>query len=483
MSLRYFNITERGSNVRREVLAGLTTFLSMAYILIVNPSILTAGFEIALSAATHTSVSVVEATYAGLIFNVKLSFTVATALAAAIATLIMGLYANMPFGLAPGMGENSFIAFSVIPLFTEILVNRGHVVGVNAALLGVYLALISVLFNGILFLVFSIGKLREAIINSIPERLRLGIAIGIGLFIAFIGFSSAGIVTAGIPGATPVQLNTKAFSQLPLYLALVGFILAATLYALRVTGSFLISIVVISIVGAALGYIRPEAFLITKMPLTTSIINGIPNSFYLYFSLFGLGFPIAFSLFIVDFFDGIGTITGLSIKANLVKDGRIVNINRALVSDSLASIIAPFIGTSTTVVYIESSTGIESGGRTGLTALTTALMLLVSIPFAPLIASIPSFATAGVLIMVGLLFLSMASDLKLSDDLSEVIPAFLAIISIPFTYSITTGIGLAILTYVALKILMGKYREVTWGMWLVAALFIVYFTLVATIGV
>ncbi|WP_291767065.1 NCS2 family permease [Caldivirga sp. UBA161] len=483
MSLRFFSISERGSNVRREALAGLTTFLSMAYILIVNPSILTTGFEIALSAATHTSLPAVEAAYAGLILNVKLSFTVATALAAAVATLIMGLYANMPFGLAPGMGENSFIAFSVIPLFTEILINKGHLTGVNAALFGVYLALISVLFNGILFLVFSIGKLREAIINSIPEKLRLGIAIGIGLFIAFIGFSSAGIVTAGIPGATPVQLNTKAFSQLPLYLALAGFIIAAALYLLRITGSFLISIMVISIVGAALGYVRPEVFLITRMPLMTSIVNSIPNSFYLYFTLFGLGFPIAFSLFIVDFFDGIGTITGLSIKANLVKDGRIINVNRALISDSLASIIAPFIGTSTTVVYIESSTGIESGGRTGLTALTIALMFLVSIPFAPLMASIPSFATAGVLIMVGLLFLSMASELKLSDDLSELIPAFLAIISIPFTYSITTGIGLAVLTYVALKILVGRYKEVTWGMSLVAALFIVYFTLVAIMGV
>ena len=483
MSIQYFKIAERGSSVRREILAGLTTFLSMAYILIVNPTILTSGFELALSAATHMPITAVESTYAGLIYNVKLSFTVATALAAAVATLIMGLYANMPFGLAPGMGENSFIAYSVIPLFTEVLINRGHLVGVNAAVFGIYLALVSVFFNGILFLIFSIGRLREAILNSIPEKLRLGIAIGIGLFIAFIGFSSAGIVTAGVPGATPVQLNTRAFSQLPLYLALVGFALAAVLYSLRITGSFLISIVAISIVGAVLGYVRPESLLITSLPFTTSIANDLPRSFYLYFTLFGIGFPIAFSLFIVDFFDGLGTITGLSMKAGLVKNGRIVNIDRALISDSLASIIAPFFGTSTTVVYIESSTGIESGGRTGLTALIVASMFLISIPFAPIFASIPSFATAGGLIMVGLLFLSMAPELRVSDDLSEAIPALLAIISIPFTYSITTGIGLAVLTYVVLKVLLGRFREVSWGMWIVAALFAVYFALVATMGI
>ncbi|MGC9071739.1 MAG: NCS2 family permease [Acidilobus sp.] len=475
----YFRITERGSSIRRELLAGLTTFLAMAYILFVNPSILTGGFELALASSLHMPVEqlVTSSTYGPLIEEVRLGFTIATALAAGFATLIMTLYARLPFALAPGMGENAFIGYTVIPAFTAALLSKQLSPAWGAPLLAVYLALVSVFFNGVLFLIFSIGGIREFIINSVPESIRVGTSIGIGLFISLIGMVNIGLVTAG--KGTPITINWSAFSNLGLYLGLLSALLAAALLSRKVPGAFLIAIIAATLVGAALGLVRAPPYWTLRPLLTTSIINELPRSFYLYFTLFSIGFPIAFSLFLVDFFDGLGTITGLAMRAGLVKEGRVLNINRALITDSLASIIAPFFGTSTTVIYVESAAGIEQGGRTGLTALVVSTLFLISAAMAPLFTTVPAFATGGVLILVGLLFLSLAGRLAVIDDYTETIPAFLTMIGIPFTFSITAGIGLGFIFYLLVKLTAGKVRDLRPGIIVIAILFALFFTLAA----
>ncbi|HEU97805.1 MAG TPA: NCS2 family permease, partial [Fervidicoccus fontis] len=228
-----------------------------------------------------------------------------------------------------------------------------------------------------------------------------------------------------------------------------------------------------------LGMITMPPSILMAPTFSTSILNDLPRSFYLYASLFGIGFPIAFSLFLVDFFDGIGTVTGLATKAKLVENGKIIGINRALITDALSSIFAPFFGTSTVVIYVESASGIEQGGKTGLTALTTSLLFFASIALAPLFTVIPSFATGGVLMLVGLLFLSLSGNLTKLEDYSELIPAFVTITSIPFTYSITTGIGLGFITYTIIKMLSGKFREIKPGIAVITLLFLIYFILTA----
>lgn len=474
----FFQISERGSTVRREVVAGLTTFLAMAYILFVNPSILTGGFELALSHALNIPASqLANSQYGPLIESVRLGFTVATALAAGFATLVMALYARLPFALAPGMGENAFIGFTVVPAFTAALLSKQLAPASEAPLLAVYLALVSVFFNGVLFLIFSLGGIRRFIINSVPESIRLGISIGIGLFISLIGLSDVGLVTAGT--GTPITINWAAFSTPGLYLGLAGALIAGALLSKRVPGAFLIAIIAVTLVGAALGLAPPPPTLTLTPSLTTSIANDLPRSFYLYFTLFGVGFPIAFSLFLVDFFDGLGTITGLAMRAGLVKDGNIVGIDRALITDSLASIFAPFFGTSTTVIYVESATGIEQGGRTGLTALVVSLLFFASVALAPVFTIVPGFATGGVLVLVGLLFLSLAGKLAVMDDYTETVPAFLTIIGIPFTFSITAGIGLGFIFYVLLKLAAGKFADLKPGAVVIAILFAIFFALSA----
>jgi len=474
----FFEIEKRGNTAKIEVIAGITTFLSMAYILFVNPAILTEGFSIALRHALGIPLSSpIPEQYQGLLYSIRLGFTAATAISAAVATLIMALYAKLPFALAPGMGENAFVAYTIIPLFADLILSSERAAGVEAAELAVYLALVSVFFNGILFLIFSVGKIREFIINSVPESLKLGIGIGIGLFITLIGFADVGIVKGG--AGTPIAFNAEALRTLPFYLGMLSFIIASVLLVKRVVGGFIIAILASTVAAGAFGMLSLPPSLVTVPTLTTSILNDLPRSFYLYASLFGVGFPIAFSLFLVDFFDGIGTITGLATKARLVENGKIAGIGRALITDALSSILAPFFGTSTVVIYIESASGIEQGGRTGLTALVTSLLFFLSIGLTPLFTAIPSFATGGVLMLVGLLFLTMAGKLTELEDYSELIPAFVTITSIPFTYSITTGIGLGFITYVLIKLLTGKLREIKPGVAAIAVLFLIYFILVA----
>lgn len=474
----FFELDKRGTTAKIEIIAGITTFLSMAYILFVNPMILTEGFSIALHQALGIPIGTsLPEQYQSLMYSVRLGFTAATAISAAVATLIMAIYAKMPFALAPGMGENAFVAYTIIPLFADIILSSEKAAGVDAAMLAIYLALVSVLFNGILFLIFSAGRIREFIINSVPESLKLGIGIGIGLFITLIGFSDVGIVKGGT--ATPIAFNTNALTSIPFYLGMLSFIIASVLVVRKVIGGFIIAIIASTIAAGALGMISMPPSVIMMPTLTTSILNDLPRSFYLYATLFGIGFPIAFSLFLVDFFDGIGTITGLATKAKLVENGKVIGINRALITDALSSILAPFFGTSTVVIYIESASGIEQGGKTGLTALTVSLLFFASIALAPLFTAIPSFATGGVLMLVGLLFLSLASNLTKLDDYSELIPAFVTITSIPFSYSITTGIGLGFISYTIIKLLSGRFKEIKPGVAVITLLFIIYFILTA----
>ncbi|AHC51898.1 xanthine/uracil/vitamin C permease [Sulfolobus acidocaldarius SUSAZ] len=476
----FFELKARNTNLKTETIAGITTFLAMAYILFVNPSILTGGFELALRTSLGLSPTApIPAEYQSLDNVIRIGFTVATATAAAVATLIMALFGKMPFGLAPGMGENAFIAYTVIPSFTNVLITSHYMQGESAAVFAVYLSLISVFFNGILFLIFSVGGIREFIINSVPETLRIGIGIGIGLFISLIGLADIGIVEPG--QGTPIQLNTALLSQGAFYLGLISFFIAAALLIARVIGGFIIAIIATTVVGGVMGYVSLPPAILTVPDFATSIVPNLSTSFYLYFVLFGLGFPIAFSLFLVDFFDGVGTISGLATKAGLIDEkGKIKNINRTLISDALASILAPFFGTSTTVIYVESATGIEQGGKSGLTALVISLLFFASIPLAPLFSVVPGFATGGVLVLVGLLFLSLAGKLVTNNDMTDTIPAFVTMISIPFTYSITAGIGLGFISYVVLKLAAGKFRDLKLGSIIITILFVIYFALLAT---
>jgi AGZA family xanthine/uracil permease-like MFS transporter len=471
---KIFNLSFYNTRPRTEIMAGITTFLAMAYILFVNPSILTSGFVYSMSLATGMPISDISNNYPTLIEQVKLSFTVATALAAGVATLIMSLYARLPFALAPGMGENAFIAFTVIPTFTKILAKSSWSSSINIPMFSIYLALISVLFNGILFMIFSIGKIRELIINSVPESIKFGIAIGIGLFISTIGLSNIGLIA---PGNGLVTINWNSFLSLPLYIGFLTILIATVLNKYKISGSYLIAIFVATGIGIAFKLVSVPSNILLPPAFSTSILNNLPMSFYIYFTLFGVGFPIAFSLFLVDFFDGVGTITGLASKAGLIKNGKVININKALISDSLASILAPFFGTSTTVVYIESAAGIESGGKSGLTSFITGILFLISIPLAPLFLIVPSFATGGILVIVGLSFLTLFRNLIQIIDPLETIPAYLTILGIPLTFSITAGIGIGIITYVLLKLFAGKFSEINLRIILIALLFALYFAL------
>jgi len=460
-------------NPSREVVAGITTFLSMAYILFVNPLIVGGGFELVLMRELGVSdPSALGPQYVELVNQVKVGIATATAFAAAFGTLLMAFYARLPFAMAPGMGENGFIGYSVLPAFAAALHQFG-VVGPEAAQVALVVAITAVLVDGLIFLLTAWSGIRERIINSIPINLRYGISIGIGLFITFIGLSLSGLV---IPGSgTPVQFNAKALSQLPTILALLGFFAASYLYLRRIPGAFLITIIALTLIGMGLGLVNMPSNIVQQPKFSTSILLDPVDAFKWYVNIISIAFPVAFALWIVEFFDGIGTITGLSAKAGLIDDkGRPVGLGRALYTDAAGTIMGALAGTTTTVIYIESAAGIESGGRSGLTSLVTGLLFLAFIPLSPLAIIVPSFATAPVLILIGLLFISLAAKVDFSD-LTEAIPAFVAMIGIPLTYSIATGIGLAFITHTALKLLTRRFRELGVTTYVITAVFIIYF--------
>ena len=423
---RYFEIEAKGSSIRTEILAGLATFLTMAYIIVVNPAILSkAGMDF------------------GAVF-------VATILAAAIGTLIMGLWAKWPVAMAPGMGLNAFFAFGVVLGMKQTW---------EVALGAVFLA-------GILFFLLSLTGLRQWIINSIPRSLKYGIGAGIGFFLAIIGLKNAGVVIDN--PATLVGLGD--LSSMPVLLAGLGFVGMVALDRLKVPGAIVISILVVSIIAWIFG-VSDFAGIVGPMPsmAPTFLQLDIGGAFSL--ALIGVVFAFLF----VDFFDTAGTLTSVANVAGKVDaDGNIEGIGRAVISDSVATVAGAALGTSNTTSYIESGAGIKEGGRTGLTAVTTAVLFLLCLGFAPLAQSIPGFAAAPALVFVAAYFARNLKDMDW-EAVSEYAPAILAAILMPLTFSIANGIAIGFISYAVIKLLSGRFGEVNPAILLVAVLGVLHY--------
>lgn len=411
---KFFKLKENNTDAKTEFIAGLTTFMTMAYILIVNPSILSAaGMD------------------QGAVFT-------ATALSAVIATLIMGLYAKLPFAQAPGMGLNAFFAYTIV-------IQMGY---------SFEFALTAVLLEGIIFILLTIFNVREAIVDSIPKRIKNAISVGIGLLIALIGLEGAGIVVH-TDGGTIVSLgNIVSGSGL---LAIIGLLITSVLIAKNVKGALFIGMIITAIIGIPMG-ITPIPSKIISMPPSIA-----PTFFKFDFhNIFSLDMVIAlFTLLFMDMFDTIGTLVGVATKAKMLdKDGKVPNIKKALFSDAVGTTLGACLGTSTVSTFVESASGVAEGGRTGLTAVSTAFMFFLALFFAPLFAVITPAVTASALVLVGLFMIEPIKEIDL-HDFTEAIPAFLTIIMMPFAYSISDGIVFGVISYIILKLFTGKRKEIS----------------------
>ena len=426
---KMFRLKAHGTTAQREILAGLTTFLTMAYILIVNPGMLG---------------EIGNGMTAGAVFT-------ATALSAAIATLVMALTANLPIALAPGMGLNAFFTYTVV---------FGMGYSWRTALTAVFL-------EGILFIVLSFFNVREAIIKAIPLNLKKAVSVGIGLFIALIGFANAGIVVND--AGTVIGLG-KLGAGSPL-LALIGLVIIFVLYVLKIPGSILLGILATTIIGVPLG--------VTNVPENWSPFGhpAAPLLFQFDFSsvLSFQFFTVFFTFLFVDIFDTVGTLVGVSTQAGLTdKNGNIPRVKQALIADAVGTVAGAALGTSTVTSYVESTAGVAAGGRTGLTALTTAVLFLLALLLSPLFLLIPGAATAPALIMVGFLMMRPVTTIDFSDP-TEGIPAFLAIVMMPFAYSIAEGIVYGVLSFVLLKFVSGKFKDITAVTWILFIVFLARF--------
>ena len=425
---RLFRLEEHGTTVRREVVGGATTFLTMAYIVVVNPKILEA---------------------AGIPFGASM---VATVLTAAFGTLLMGFYARRPFAIAPYMGENAFVAFTVVGLL-------GH---------PWQSALGAVFVSGVLFTLLTVVRLRSWLAHAIPPSLKPAFTVGIGLFLAFIGLHTSGIVVLGAPGA-PVHVGD--FGEARVLLGVFGFLAIAALMIRRVTGAILIGILATMGLGFALGLEPPPAGVVSLPPdlRPTLLALDVPGALTWAF------FPVVLTLFVMAFVDTIGTLMGLATKADLVDDrGDLPEIEKPMLADALATVGGSLLGTTTAGAYIESATGIEAGARTGLAAVVVALLFLASLFFAPLLASIPPYAYGPALVVVGMLMLSPVARLRF-DDLTELVPAFATIALMSFTYNLGIGMTAGFVAYPLVKTVAGRWREVSLGMWILGALSAVFY--------
>ena len=421
---KLFKLQERGTTVGREVVAGITTFLAMAYILAVNPGML-----------SETGMP-----FGGV-------FT-ATAIASAIATLVMAFLANLPVALAPGMGLNAFFTYTVC-------------FGMGCSW---QFALTAVLLEGILFILLSLFGVREAIINSIPATLRKAVAVGIGLFICLIGLSNAGI-TSSDTGTIIGFVNLNVPSAL---VAIIGLVITIVLYILKVPGAILIGIALTTIVGIPFGVTTvPEGWKPFSLPEAPLLFKFEWGSV-----LTGKFFIVFFTFLFTDLFDTIGTLMGVTEQAGLVDEkGNIPNVKGALLADAVGTVAGACLGTSTVTSFVESSSGVAAGGRTGLSSVVTAIMFLLALFFTPLFALIPSAATAPALIFVGFLMMQSISSIDF-QDLTEGIPAFITIMVMPFAYSISKGIAFGMISYVICKIAGKKAKEVPVVTWVLAVIFI-----------
>ncbi|MBU0934106.1 MAG: NCS2 family permease [Spirochaetes bacterium] len=432
---KLFQLSAHKTNIKTEVMAGITTFMTMAYILAVNPGILSAtGMP------------------AGGVFT-------ATALSALIATLVMAFLANLPIALAPGMGLNAFFAFTVV-------LGMGY---------SWQLALTAVFVEGILFIIMSFFNVREAIINAIPANIKKAVSVGIGLFIAYIGLRNAGIVAFDTPAGV-IDGNAVVFDVIPMLgkmggpalVALIGLALTMVLVALKVKGALLFGILGTTIIGIPFGVTSfGEGFSPFAMPAAPLLFQ------FDFKAMLSLDFLVVlFTFLFVDIFDTIGTLLGVTTQAKLTNaDGSIPRVKQALLADAVGTVAGACLGTSTVTSYIESSAGVAEGGRTGLTSLTTGLLFGVALFFSPLFLIIPAAATAPALILVGFFMLSPVKELDLADP-TEAIPAFLTMLMMPLTYSIAEGIVFGILSYVILKVATGKIKQITIVTWIVSIFFL-----------
>ena len=425
---KLFKLHERGTTVRKEVVAGITTFLAMAYILAVNPDML---------GATG--------------MNPHGVFT-ATALSAAIATLVMAFAANLPVALAPGMGLNAFFTYTVV-------MGMGY---------SWQVALTAVFLEGIVFILLSFFNVREAIIKAIPNSLKKAVAVGIGLFIALIGLANAGVVASDlgtIIGFAPLQGS-------PL-VAVIGLIITIVLYTLKVPGAILIAILVTTVIGIPFGVtVVPENFNPVSLP-SSPIFFAFDFS-----SVFTLKFfTVFFTFFFVDIFDTVGTLVGVATQAKLTdKEGNIPNVKQAFLADAIGTVAGAALGTSTVTSFVESSAGVAAGGRTGLSSVVTAILFLLALFLTPLFLLIPSAATAPALIFVGYLMMKSVTGINFEDPV-EGIPAFITILVMPFAYSIAEGIVWGVLAYVLLNVITGRIKKISGITWILFVIFILRFFL------
>lgn len=432
---RVFKLKENHTDVRTELLAGLTTFLTMCYIIIVNPNILS---------------------ITGMNFE---AVFVATCISSALACFIMGVFANYPIALAPGMGLNAYFTFSVV---------QGMGVSWQIALAAVFM-------SGIIFILFSCFKIREMLVNALPMSLKMAIAAGIGLFLALIALKGSGLVVGS--EATLLRMNNLyeikdgvKLPNLPVLFSLLGFFMIVALDYYRVRGAIIISIFAITILAALCGLTSIDG-------LVSSIPSIAPTFMQMNFNgLFnGSMIAVVFVFFLVDLFDSTGTLVGVSHRAGLLdENGHLPRLKRALFADSTAIVAGAVLGTSSTTPYIESASGVSAGGRTGLTAVVVGVLMLACLWFSPLAKAVPAFATAPALLYIGVQMMRSALEIDWGD-ITEAAPAFMTIAFMPFTYSIADGIAMGFISYAAIKLLCNRYRDVPVMVWIVAVCWLAKF--------
>lgn len=444
---KLFKLTEHNTTVKTEVMAGITTFLTMAYILAVNPNMLSAsGMD------------------SGAVFT-------ATALASALATFIMAFWANYPIALSAGMGLNAYFAYTVC---------LGQLNGIEDPW---KIALAAVLVEGIIFIILSFFKLRETIVNAIPENLKYGITSGIGLFIAFVGLKGAGVVVSD--DSTLVALGN--FGRPEVALCLIGILVIAVMNHYNVKGSILWGILitwVLGIIAQLTGWyvVDPDAGAASLIP-SLSASSFIPPSISSTFCKFDFAWigshvsefvVIVFSFLFVDMFDTIGTVIGVAEKADLLdEDGNLPRVGRVLMADAIGTVAGSMLGTSTVTSFVESSSGVAEGGKTGLTAMTTGILFLVALFLSPIFLAIPSFATAPALVIVGFFMASSIKKMEFDGDLADAVGGYLAFLMMPLTYSIANGIMFGVLAWFIIKVCTGQLKKIHPVMYIVCALFII----------
>ena len=424
----FFKLKENNTTVKQEVIAGITTFMTMAYILIVNPLILKdAGMD------------------PGAVFT-------ATVVSSIVATLIMGLYAKLPFAQAPGMGLNAFFAYTIV-------LQMGY---------SFEFALTAVFLEGIIFILLTIFNVREAIVDSIPANIKKAISVGIGLFIALLGLEAAGVIKTG---DTILQLGD--ITSGTGLLAIIGILITGILVARKVKGALFLGMIITTIIGIPMGVIDLPKQIMSMPPSMADTFLKFDFSNVFSFDMV----IVLFTLLFMDMFDTIGTLVGVATKANMLdENGKVPNIKKALFADAIGTTVGACLGTSTVSTYVESASGVAEGGRTGLTAVSTAFMFFLALFFSPLFGVISSAVTASALVIVGLFMMETVKEIDFSDY-TEAIPAFLTIIMMPFAYSIAEGIAFGIISYVVIKLFSGKRKEISITTYIIAIVFILKFVI------